>query len=75
MAGKTVPISRVPEALLVRLDGLVNEIERNVSENAKRALDRSTICRLAIQDLVDLYEDQPMKLAERLGLRVEKEVP
>jgi hypothetical protein len=66
---KTVPVSRVPATLLRRLDGLKDRVAMNVTDTAAKALDRSTLCRLAIEDFLGRYENEPMMLVGRLGFQ------
>lgn len=41
----------------------------NVTDTAAKALDRSTLCRLAIEDFLGRYENEPMMLVGRLGFQ------
>jgi hypothetical protein len=72
MAGKTVPVSAVPFDVVARLETLTAHLKTQVSTTAARAIDRSTVCRLAICDLLDRYEREPAVLAERLGLATDE---
>lgn len=67
MAGKTVPVSAVSNETVVRLERLLHAVQRYLPASAHRAVDRSSLCRIGIEDLLARYEGAPDALAERLG--------
>lgn len=67
MAGKTVPVSAVPHETVVRLERLLHAVQRYVPVAGHRAVDRSCLCRIGIEELLARYEAAPDALAERLG--------
>ncbi len=70
MVGKTIPVTAVSHTVVARLDALIAQVRANVSETASRAINCSTVCRLAIEDALDRYEHEPNLLAERLGFSI-----
>ena len=72
MGAVKIPISGVPERLAKRLQALVAATSAKVSAPASRAIDRSAVCRLAVEDLIDRYEKEPQALALRLGLSIDE---
>ena len=67
MAGKTVPVSAVPNETVARLERLLHAVQRYVPPAAHRSIDRSLLCRIGIEELLARYEAAPDALAERLG--------
>lgn len=67
MAGKTVPVSAVSNETVARLERLLHAVQRYVPVPAQRDVDRSSLCRIGIEDLLARYEAAPDALAERLG--------
>lgn len=61
-----VPVSVDPE-LEARLAKFVGAVGDCVRPSVSRALDRSSICRLAIVEMLDRYERTPSKIAKKLG--------
>lgn len=61
-----VPVT-VDAELDARLAKFVVEVANCVRPSASRALDRSSICRLAIVEMLDRYERTPGKVAKKLG--------
>ena len=67
MARHMVPVT-VSAETKARLATLKRAIELCTIPTASPAINRSTICHMAIQDLLDHYESDPKGLARRLGL-------
>lgn len=68
MKEKTVPITRVSASELDRLDALVGILNAKVPKLATKAIDRSTLGRVALEEFLDRYETEPILLAKKLGL-------
>lgn len=64
-----VPVS-VDVELEARLAKFVGAVGDCVRPAASRALDRSSICRLAIVEMLDRYERTPSKVAKKLGFLI-----
>ncbi len=64
-----VPVS-LTDVEKSRLDALLGAVKECISPTASRALDRSTICRATIMEMVEQFEEAPEKLAAKLGLAV-----
>lgn len=64
---KTKIIVSAPAEVRKRLEALLKAVETCITPTAFRAIDRSTICLQAINDLLDKYENDPTGLAARLG--------
>ncbi|MFN3387804.1 MAG: hypothetical protein ACK40O_02665 [Allosphingosinicella sp.] len=62
-----MPVSAVSNETVVRLERLLHAVQRYLPASAHRAVDRSCLCRAAIDDLLARYEQAPDALAERLG--------
>ena len=65
-----VPVS-VDVELEARLARFVGAVGQCVQPTATRALDRSSICRLAIVEMLDRYERTPNKVARKLGFLIQ----
>ena len=64
---KTKIIVSAPPEVRTRLEALLKAVETCITPTASRAMDRSTICLQAINDLLDKYESDPAGLAAKLG--------
>lgn len=62
-----VPVTLTPD-LAVRLEAFVGTVARCVSPPAASALNRSAVCRVAIEELLERYEARPDRMARKLGL-------
>ena len=67
MARNMVPVSVSPETK-VRLEALEGALRACTAPTAKSAINRSSICHLAIRELMERYEKNPKALARKLGL-------
>jgi hypothetical protein len=73
MALKTVPVTGVDPAMVLRLDDLLRRTAALISDAAAPALNRSVFGRLAISEFLDRYESRPAELAGRLGFACSSE--
>lgn len=66
-----IPVS-VSAELKVRVENFVGAVKACINPPASAALNSSTICRIAIEEMVDRYESAPDKMARRLGFSPSK---
>lgn len=50
-----------------RVESFVEAIKRCISQPASSGVNSSTVCRLAIEEMLDRYEKSPEKMARKLG--------
>ena len=61
-----IPVT-VSVELKVRVENFVGAIRACISQPASSVVNSSTVCRIAIEEMLDRYERAPEKMARKLG--------
>lgn len=61
-----IPVTVSPE-FKSRVESFVEAIKACISQPASSGVTSSTVCRTAIEDMLDQYEKAPEKMARKLG--------
>lgn len=61
-----IPVTVTAE-FKARVESFVEAIKTCISPPASSVLNNSTVCRIAIEEMLDRYEKSPEKMARKLG--------
>jgi len=61
-----IPVTVTAE-FKARVESFVEAIKACISQPASSAVTNSTVCRIAIEEMLDRYEKSPDKMARKLG--------
>lgn len=61
-----IPVTVTAE-FKARVENFVEAIKACISQPASSGLNNSTVCRMAIEEILDRYEKTPEKVARKLG--------
>ena len=71
MVEKKIPVS-VSAELKNRVEQFVGKVRECTTTAASSALNNSTVCRIAIEEMLQRYESRPEGMARKLGFAVSR---